>query len=154
MSFDSVKLVSLEQVTNDRNQTFNVSWVNKQNDGKGKQRNRGPFKGKKGKDKDKNKRKREGDQDDDEITDRYYSPKEYQQLTKSQKAKVQELRDKRDRQAAAALTQLAAMQVQISQLQAAAGMEPNVNNDLEEEAHRPTGTNRTNAALQRKPKGQ
>ena len=146
----------LEQVANDRTQTFNVSRVDTRGDGKGRNNNgKGP-KGKKwvrvkskegdGKDgKADNKRKFE----DDEITDRYYSAKEYNAMTASQRAKVQKLRDERQRQAAAALTKLAEMEVKISQLQAARG--EGVDGDNESiNGRQPTGSNRNNAALQRK----
>ena len=85
----------LKQVTNDRTQTFNVSRVDTKDEGKGRNnRGKGPrgkkwvkVKGKEeGKDKD-NKRKFE----DDEITDRYYSAKEYNSMMAGQRAKVQKL---------------------------------------------------------------
>ena len=62
----------LEQVSNDRTQTFNVSRVGTQEGNRGGKANK---KGKWVKLKNKNKRKREGDEDGDnkgEITDRYY----------------------------------------------------------------------------------
>ena len=87
----------LEQVSNDRTQTFNVSRVGTQSEGRGKQKGKGSFKGRgRGKGKGEGKRKRDGEDDGaDEITDRYYSPKEYAQLTAAQRAKVQKLWDER-----------------------------------------------------------
>ena len=81
--------------------------------------------------------------------DRYYLAKEYNAMTASQRAKVQKLRDERQRQAAAALTKLAEMEVKISQLQAARGEGVDAD-DESTDGRPPTGSNRNNAALQRK----
>ena len=122
----------------------------------GKAKGRGPFKSKKwvrgkGKDKSGAKRKRGADEDDDEkddkeITDRYYKPQEYAQLTAAQRAKIHKLQDERQRSVATTLT---GMQVKLNQLEAAAGAQQDAD-DGSDDGKPPAQTNRKNPALNRK----
>jgi hypothetical protein len=154
----------LEQVaTSERTNTFNVSRVGTaaaEGDKKGK--GKGPFKSRKWVKKEGGKKGADGggggggggsgkrkanDDDDDDVKDRYYTTKEYAQLTPGQRAKLHKLREGRQtRQAASALTELQELRVQIAELRA------NNDDDGDDSGNDEpvAGNNRNNVALQRK----
>ena len=100
----------------------------------------------------KGKRKQDDVEEDDggsnnkEITDRYYKPQEYAQLTAAQRAKIHKLRDERQRSVAATLT---GMQVKLNQLEAATGAQQDAD-DGSDDGKPPAQTNRKNPVLNRK----
>ena len=71
-----------------------------------------------------------------DIEDRYYTPKEYDSLSDKQKEKLRKIRQKRERQVAAAITELADVKKQLAELK------------KNTPAEQPT--NRTNPALTRR----
>ena len=141
-------------MSNDRTQTFNVSRVGTANDGneRAKARNkkwvwRGAKNGRNHEGKGGKHKYQEDEEDKDkdkEVKDRYYTPKEYSAFTPAQRAKLQKLRDARQRQAAATLSEMA---VKVAALhEAQEGLHEIVDSDPDTSA----GGNRNHAALQRK----
>jgi hypothetical protein len=141
----------LEQVANDRSQTFNVSRVAVRQDGDQKpkaRRDKGGKWVKNPKDRNRNEpRKQKADKmAEDNIKDRYYTPQEYAALSPIQRSKLHKLRENRStRQAAATLTELKA---KIAELKAA--RETNKDTDTSDKP----ASNCDNSALQRRSKGQ
>jgi hypothetical protein len=141
----------LEQVANDRGQTFNVSRMTTNDNGrKPKDRAGCPAKGN---GKPNRKRKAEGEAGDDEdVKDRYYTPKEYAKLTTGQRKKLQKLRDGRqDRQAASTLTDIQKLTVAMAELTKAHEGKEKDSGEADTDADQ-AGGNRNNSALQRKKK--
>lgn len=143
----------LEQVTNDRSQTFNVSRV--ATTGEGGNRKTTVHRNKKwvrqgGGSKGGVKRKAPDDDVDAEIKDRYYTPKEYSSFTPAQKSKLQKMREGRSGEQAASTTlttELQRLTVAVAELKAAQeGNDDHADSDSTPRA----GGNRSNPALQRK----
>ena len=145
----------LEQVSTDRNQTFNVSRVGARDDDSKK---RVTFKNKKwvrkgsgkGADAKGGKRKSEDDEegaDVKEVKDRYYTPKEYAKLTPGQREKLQKAREQRQRQVATTIARLDDMAITVAELQAA--QDGRGDDDMDDEPSTPTAgsRNRSNPAL-------
>ena len=84
------------------------------------------------------KRKRDDDTSD-EVEDRYYTPKEYNELSHKQKEKLKKLRLKRERKVAQAVTEIADLKKQLSEMKATA-------------ADKDKSSNRNNPALTRNSK--
>ena len=103
------------QIKIDGNDTLNISKVKTQDDPrKGKYKNWTWKKGKIGK-----RKGRGANKDDVNIKDRYYEAKEYGKLTPGKCEHLKKLRDVQYRQAAAVLTDLASLKVQLQKLNAA-----------------------------------
>jgi hypothetical protein len=148
---DNLFKAYLEQVANDRSQTFNVSRVavREDNDKKPKsRRDKGGKWVKNPKDRNCNEaRKQKADKmGEEDIKDRYYTPQEYATLSPIQQSKLHKLQENRlTRQGAATLTKLKA---KIAELKAACETAKDIDT-----SDKPA-SNRDNLALQRKSKGQ
>jgi hypothetical protein len=138
----------LQQVANDRGQTFNVSHVSTDDGNRkgAKAHENGRQAGRP--QKPNHKRKTEDDGNDEEVKDRYDTPKEYAKLSTGQRKKLMKLRSGRqERQAAATLTDIQKLTIAVANLNKSQEGKDNKGEVAKDDE---AGSNHSNPALQRK----